>query len=49
MPVSCEVVNDNIDGCYPSSHYPIFSEFMLPRTVRMAEASPPAPAQDQVA
>lgn len=38
IPVSCEVVNDNIDGCYPSSHFPIFSEFMLPRTVRMLES-----------
>ncbi|KAI4344292.1 hypothetical protein L6164_011538 [Bauhinia variegata] len=37
FPVSCEVVNDNIDGYYPSSHYPIFAEFMLPRTVRMLE------------
>ncbi|XP_042966226.1 uncharacterized protein LOC122299832 isoform X1 [Carya illinoinensis] len=37
IPVSCEVVNDNIDGYYPSSHYPIFSEFMLPRSVRMLE------------
>ncbi|KAK2980093.1 hypothetical protein RJ640_012624 [Escallonia rubra] len=37
IPVSCEVVNDNIDGRYPSSHYPIFSEFMLPRTVRFLE------------
>lgn len=37
VPVSCEVVNDNIDGYYPSSHYPIFAEFMLPRTVRMPE------------
>ncbi|KAI6680487.1 hypothetical protein NL676_034368 [Syzygium grande] len=40
IPVSCEVVSDNIDGCYPSSHYPIFAEFMLPRNVRMLE--PPA-------
>ncbi|KAF5804980.1 putative Endonuclease/exonuclease/phosphatase superfamily [Helianthus annuus] len=39
-PVSCEVVNDNIDGHYPSSHYPVFAEFMLPRTVRPLE--PPA-------
>ncbi|XP_019463222.1 PREDICTED: uncharacterized protein LOC109362102 isoform X2 [Lupinus angustifolius] len=38
IPVSCEVVNDNIDGYYPSSHYPIFTEFMLPRTVRMTES-----------
>ncbi|XP_038701186.1 uncharacterized protein LOC119997997 isoform X2 [Tripterygium wilfordii] len=37
IPVLCEVVNDNIDGFYPSSHYPIFAEFMLPRTVRMPE------------
>nr|DAD45266.1 TPA_asm: hypothetical protein HUJ06_003496 [Nelumbo nucifera] len=42
VPVSCEVVNDNIDGFYPSSHYPIFAEFMLPRTVRLLEA----PVQD---
>ncbi|PON99390.1 Endonuclease/exonuclease/phosphatase [Trema orientale] len=37
IPVSCEVVNDNTDGSYPSSHYPLFAEFMLPRTVRMIE------------
>ncbi|CAA7408088.1 unnamed protein product [Spirodela intermedia] len=37
VPVSCEVVNDNIDGFYPSSHYPVFAEFMLPRTVRLLE------------
>ena len=37
IPVSCEVVNDNKDGSYPSSHYPLFAEFMLPRTVRMIE------------
>ncbi|MQM21639.1 hypothetical protein Taro_054683 [Colocasia esculenta] len=37
VPVSCEVINDNIDGFYPSSHYPVFSEFMLPRTVRLIE------------
>ncbi|CAN6450391.1 unnamed protein product [Victoria cruziana] len=36
VPICCEVVNDNIDGCYPSSHYPLFAEFMLPRTVRMS-------------
>ncbi|PIA52958.1 hypothetical protein AQUCO_01000664v1 [Aquilegia coerulea] len=40
IPVSCEVVNDNIDGFYPSSHYPVFAEFMLPRTVRMLEPLP---------
>lgn len=39
-PVLCEVVNDNIDGCYPSSHYPIFAEFMLPRSVRLTEIPP---------
>ncbi|KAK7347601.1 hypothetical protein VNO80_22137 [Phaseolus coccineus] len=38
IPVSCEVVNDNIDGYYPSSHFPICTEFMLPRTVRMLES-----------
>ncbi|CAO2820451.1 unnamed protein product [Amaranthus hypochondriacus] len=43
VPVLCEVVNDNIDGCYPSSHYPMFVEFMLPRSVRLSEA----PAQDE--
>ncbi|RDY09772.1 hypothetical protein CR513_05812, partial [Mucuna pruriens] len=37
IPVSCEVVNDNNDGYYPSSHYPIFAEFMLPHTVRILE------------
>ncbi|KAK1291537.1 hypothetical protein QJS10_CPB17g00203 [Acorus calamus] len=37
IPVSCEVVNDNIDSFYPSSHYPICAEFMLPRTVRLLE------------
>ncbi|KAG9455866.1 hypothetical protein H6P81_000374 [Aristolochia fimbriata] len=37
IPVSCEVVDDNESGLYPSSHYPIFSEFMLPRTVRLLE------------
>lgn len=37
IPGLCEVVNDNIDGCYPSSHYPIFAEFILPRTVRVIE------------
>ncbi|RAL37723.1 hypothetical protein DM860_000417 [Cuscuta australis] len=42
MPASCQVVNDNIDGFYPSSHYPIFAEFMLPRSVRLVET----PAQD---
>lgn len=41
IPVSCEVVNDHIDGYYPSSHYPIFAEFMLPRTVRLLEPPPP--------
>ncbi|KAL4181862.1 hypothetical protein AMTRI_Chr12g273150 [Amborella trichopoda] len=38
-PASCEVINDNIDGLYPSSHYPLFAEFMLPRTVRLIEES----------
>ncbi|KAI3771872.1 hypothetical protein L6452_03043 [Arctium lappa] len=40
VPVSCEVVSDNIDGHYPSSHYPIFAEFMLPRTVRLLDPPP---------
>ncbi|KAH6794405.1 DNAse I-like superfamily protein [Perilla frutescens var. hirtella] len=43
IPVSCEVVSDNVDGYYPSSRYPIFTEFMLPRTVRLTET----PTQDQ--
>ena len=43
VPVSCEVVNDNMDGQYPYSHYPIFVEFMLPRTVRLLD---PPPVQD---
>ncbi|KAG8367594.1 hypothetical protein BUALT_Bualt16G0088600 [Buddleja alternifolia] len=42
IPVSCEVVSDNVDGYYPSSHYPIFAEFMLPRSVRLTET----PTQD---
>ncbi|KAL8151628.1 hypothetical protein V2J09_021436 [Rumex salicifolius] len=37
VPVLCEVVSDNIDGFYPSSHYPIVAEFMLPRSVRLVE------------
>ncbi|KAH0742589.1 hypothetical protein KY290_030582 [Solanum tuberosum] len=40
IPVSCEVVSDNIDGFYPSSHYPVYAEFMLPRSVRLIEAPP---------
>ncbi|GLT25372.1 hypothetical protein SLA2020_005040 [Shorea laevis] len=45
VPVLCEVVNDNIDGYYPSSHYPIFAEFLLPRTVRPLE--PPTRTQEE--
>ncbi|KAJ8768116.1 hypothetical protein K2173_021056 [Erythroxylum novogranatense] len=48
IPVLCEIVNDNIDGCYPSSHYPIFAEFMLPRSVRPLER-PAAQEQSSVA
>ncbi|GMI81478.1 hypothetical protein like AT4G30900 [Hibiscus trionum] len=44
IPALCEVVNDNIDGYYPSSHYPIFAEFLLPRTVRLIE--PPTHTQE---
>ncbi|KAF6155096.1 hypothetical protein GIB67_035843 [Kingdonia uniflora] len=40
IPVSSEVVNDNIDGFYPSSHYPIYTEFLLPRTVRLIDPPP---------
>lgn len=44
VPASCEIVNDNIDGqYYPSSHYPIFAEFMLPRTIRLLD---PPPVED---
>ncbi|GAB2289103.1 hypothetical protein Dimus_023405 [Dionaea muscipula] len=39
VPFMCEVVNDNTDGFYPSSHYPIFAEFMLPQSVRPIQAS----------
>ncbi|CAM8976321.1 unnamed protein product [Rhodiola kirilowii] len=39
VPFSCDVVNDHMDGYYPSSHYPIFAEFTLPRTVRLVEPS----------
>uniref|UniRef100_A0A6N2MQM5 Endonuclease/exonuclease/phosphatase domain-containing protein n=1 Tax=Salix viminalis TaxID=40686 RepID=A0A6N2MQM5_SALVM len=49
IPVLCEVVNDNIDGHYPSSHYPIFSEFMLPRSVRLLEPPPPPQEENPVA
>lgn len=42
IPVSSEVVSDNIDGFYPSSHYPVYAEFMLPRSVRLLEV----PAQN---
>eukprot|EP00252_Welwitschia_mirabilis_P020367 TRINITY_DN4985_c0_g1_i2.p1 TRINITY_DN4985_c0_g1~~TRINITY_DN4985_c0_g1_i2.p1 ORF type:complete len:164 (-),score=22.44 TRINITY_DN4985_c0_g1_i2:524-1015(-) len=39
VPSSCEVVNDNVDGYYPSDHYPLFAEFTLPRNLRLvAEA-----------
>ncbi|XP_039839023.1 uncharacterized protein LOC120699199 isoform X2 [Panicum virgatum] len=37
VPALCEVINGNIDSVYPSSHFPIFSEFLLPRSVRLAE------------
>ncbi|KAJ4792015.1 DNAse I-like superfamily protein [Rhynchospora pubera] len=37
VPVLCEVINDNIDGFYPSSHFPIYAEFLLPRSVRLVE------------
>lgn len=48
VPVMCEVVNDKIDDLYPSSHYPVFAEFMLPRSVRMLEPTPvSAPAQEE--
>ncbi|OAY82601.1 hypothetical protein ACMD2_14580 [Ananas comosus] len=39
VPVLCEVINDNVHGLYPSSHYPIFAEFLLPRAVRPLEAT----------
>lgn len=37
VPVLCEVINNNIDGFYPSSHFPIYAEFLLPRSVRLVE------------
>lgn len=43
----CEVVNDKVDELYPSSHYPVFAEFLLPRSVRMLEPTPPVPAPAQ--
>ncbi|KAK1395869.1 DNAse I-like superfamily protein [Heracleum sosnowskyi] len=43
IPVSSEVVSDNIDGFYPSSHYPVYAEFMLPRNIRLLEV----PAQTE--
>jgi hypothetical protein len=39
VPALCEVINDNIDGVYPSSHFPMFAEFLLPRSVRLVEAT----------
>ncbi|KAH0940997.1 hypothetical protein HID58_000634 [Brassica napus] len=47
VPVMCEVVNDKVDELYPSSHYPVFAEFMLPRSVRMLEPTPPVPSSAQ--
>ncbi|XP_056859450.1 uncharacterized protein LOC108842151 [Raphanus sativus] len=47
VPVMCEVVNDKVDELYPSSHYPVFAEFLLPRSVRMLEPTPPVPAPAQ--
>lgn len=44
VPVLSEVVSDNIDGQYPSSHYPVFAEFLLPRAVRMVD--PPAQVEN---
>lgn len=46
IPVSAEVVNDHIDELYPSSHYPVFAEFMLPRSVRLLEP-PPVQTEEQ--
>ncbi|GLT43693.1 hypothetical protein SLA2020_176270 [Shorea laevis] len=45
IPVLSGVVNDNVDGSYPSSHYPMFAEFLLPRTVRPLE--PPTHTQEE--
>eukprot|EP01018_Ginkgo_biloba_P013395 Gb_19555 [translate_table: standard] len=36
VPMFCEVVSDNVDGLYPSDHYPLYVEFMLPQNVRLA-------------
>lgn len=33
-PVHVEVVDDHVDNRYPSDHFPIYVQFLLPRTVR---------------
>ena len=34
-PATCTLVDDNVDGCYPSDHYPLCCEFQLPRNIRL--------------
>ncbi|CAM6129218.1 unnamed protein product [Calypogeia fissa] len=36
-PVYSEIVDYNVDGRYPSDHYPVYVEFGLPRSVVMTE------------
>jgi hypothetical protein len=38
-PVFAEVVVDNKEGRFPSDHYPVYIEFLLPRSVRLIEGS----------
>lgn len=38
-PVFAEVVVDNKEGRFPSDHYPVYIEFLLPRSVRLVEGS----------
>eukprot|EP00243_Klebsormidium_subtile_P002899 TRINITY_DN15915_c0_g1_i1.p1 TRINITY_DN15915_c0_g1~~TRINITY_DN15915_c0_g1_i1.p1 ORF type:complete len:309 (+),score=10.35 TRINITY_DN15915_c0_g1_i1:322-1248(+) len=38
-PVFAEVVVDNKEGRFPSDHYPVYIEFLLPRSVRLLEGS----------
>ncbi|KAJ7524764.1 hypothetical protein O6H91_17G020000 [Diphasiastrum complanatum] len=36
-PIFCEVVNDHLGEKYPSDHYPVYVEFLLPRNVRIVD------------
>lgn len=39
-PVYSEIVDYNVDGRYPSDHYPMYVEFLLPRSVVRSEEEP---------